>query len=180
MAEKARAIGVSSSSLSHWLHGRRLPRPEAMKALVALVQDAGEGEEGQVGRDFARAEELLRAARRMACRHCADECVCRQGLPVRDRRNDIPGGVGEGDRRNGRSSAAEKLPMIDRIAALSPPVRAAVLWSLGASLQEGEIGVLAAALGRARMHSEMEVILRSAESAGRDSVKIALAAAKLA
>ncbi|ADI08884.1 hypothetical protein SBI_05764 [Streptomyces bingchenggensis BCW-1] len=53
--------------------------------------------------------------------------------------------------------------------------QANLLWSLGATLQEEEIGAAASALASAGMRQEMEIILRAAESAGRDSVKIMIA-----
>ncbi|MFH9005227.1 hypothetical protein ACH4E5_18590 [Streptomyces afghaniensis] len=46
---------------------------------------------------------------------------------------------------------------------------------MGVVLDEGEIGVAASALASARMMQEMELILRAAESAGKDSVKIVMA-----
>ncbi|MFF9685504.1 hypothetical protein [Streptomyces sp. NPDC014623] len=176
MAEKARALGVSSSLLSHWLHGRRLPRSGISRALGPLVQDGRVGEEGRTGQVLARLEGLLQAARSASCRRCAGECACRQKSPQGDRRNEVDGRADKGDRRNSGSTGMEDSTLPGRLAALSLADRAASLWSLGASLDEDGIGELVAALGRVRMRSEMEVILRSAEYAGRDPVKITLAA----
>lgn len=173
MAEKARALGVSSSSLSHWLHGRRLPRPEVIAILRRLVQDAGTG---RLGGDFARAERLLLAARNASCRHCAAACACGDQDAEEDRRNGVGGQAVDGDRRN--DVAADEMEDCTPVslAVLPLAARTALLWNLGATLHESKCGSLASALGRNRMNPEMEVLLRSAESAGRDTVKIALAA----
>lgn len=179
MAEKARALTVSPSLLSHWLHGRRLPRPGISRELEPLARGGQEDEGGQVRRELAHLEELLRVARNASCRRCAGGCIRCRKPPEGDRRNGAADHADKGDRRNSDSAAVENSTLPGRLAALPPADRAASLWSLGATLGEGEIGALAAALGRARMHSEMEVILRSAESAGKDSVKIALAASRL-
>ena len=176
IAQKARALGVSPSSLSHWLHGRRLPRPGISRALEPLVQGAQEGGEGQVRQGLARLEWLLQAARNASCRRCAGGCVCRRKPLQGDRRNSVDGHANRGDRRNGGSADIDDSTPPDCLAALSLADRTASLRSLGASLGEDEIGALVASLGRVRMHSEMEVILRSAECAGKDSVRITLAA----
>lgn len=176
MAEKARALGVSSSSLSHWLHGRRLPRPGTLAALRRLVRPTQVAGKGRLDADFARAERLLLAARNASCRHCVGACACSDGSAEGDRRNGFGRLAADGDRRNSVAAdgAAGCTPV--SLAALPLAARTALLWNLGATLREGECGSLVSALGRNRMNPEMEVLLRSAESAGRDTVKIALAA----
>ncbi|WKV78903.1 helix-turn-helix transcriptional regulator [Streptomyces sp. SNU607] len=176
MAEKARALGVSPSSLSHWLHGRRLPRPGVLAALRRLAHPAQIAGTARLDEDFARAERLLRVARNASCRHCANACSCGDEGPQGDRRNGVGGQAADRDRRNGlvADEVDDCTPVA--LAALPLAARSALLWNLGATLHESKCGSLASALGRNRMNPEMEVLLRSAESAGRDTVKIALAA----
>ncbi|BDH69886.1 hypothetical protein MTP06_33350 [Streptomyces sp. PLM4] len=176
MAEKAQALGVSPSLLSHWLHGRRLPRPEVLSALRQLVRSAQIAGTDRLGEDFARVERLLRMARCSPCVDCVSACSCGDGRAGWDRRNSGGSQSAEGDRRN--SAAADKLEcgIPDSLAALPPAARTALLWNLGATLPEGDCGSLVSELSRNRMNPEMEVLMRSAESAGRDAVKIALVA----
>lgn len=177
MAEKARALGVSPSLLSHWLHGRRLPRPGALAALRRLVRpEQFAGTAGRLGEDLARTERLLLAARNTPCRHCEVACGCGDGSTEGDRRNDVGSPTADGDRRNSAAADAAECRTPVSLAALPLAARTAFLWNLGATLCESECGPLVSALGRNRMNPEMEVLLRSAESAGRDIVKIALAA----
>ncbi|GHB20533.1 hypothetical protein GCM10010346_50440 [Streptomyces chryseus] len=176
MAEKARALGVSSSLLSHWLHGRRLPRPGVLAALRRLAQPAQNAVTVRLGEDFARAERLLLAARKAPCCRRAGACACGGEAAEGDRRNGFGRQADDGDRRN--SAAADETECCTPVylAALPLAARTAFLWNLGATLHEGECGSLVSALGQNRMNPEIEVLLRSAESAGRDTVKIALAA----
>lgn len=176
MAEKARALGVSSSLLSHWLHGRRLPRPGILAALRRLAQPAQIVGTGRLGEHFAHAERLLLAARNVPCRHCVGACACGDGSVEGDRRNGVGSPAADGDRRNSVAADGAECCTPVSLAALPLAARTALLWNLGATLHEGECGSLVSMLGRNRMNTEIEVLLRSAESAGRDSVKIALAA----
>ncbi|MFF2135312.1 helix-turn-helix domain-containing protein [Streptomyces sp. NPDC058193] len=176
MAEKARALGVSPSSLSHWLHGRRLPRPGVLAALRRLAQPAQIAGTVRLDENFAHAERLLLMARNASCRHCAGACACGDKGAEGDRRNGVGRQGADGDRRNGLAADEVDDCTPVSLAALPLAARSALLWNLGATLHESKCGSLASALGRNRMNPEMEVLLRSAESAGRDTVKIALAA----
>lgn len=53
------------------------------------------------------------------------------------------------------------------------------LQNLVAALSEGDVGIYADILARAGMKTEMEVLIRSAESAGRDSTEIAIILGRL-
>lgn len=176
MTKKARALGISPSLLSHWLHGRRLPRPGALAALRQLVRPDQLASTGRLGEDLARTERLLLAARNAPCRHCEVACGCGDESTEGDRRNDVGGPAADGDRRNSAAADAAECRTPVSLAALPLTARTTLLWDLGATLRESECGPLVSALGRNRMNPEMEVLLRSAESAGRDLVKIALAA----
>ncbi|OKJ22347.1 hypothetical protein AMK21_04485 [Streptomyces sp. CB00316] len=176
MAEKAQALGVSPSLLSHWLHGRRLPRPEVLLTLRRLVRSAQIAGTDRLGEDLARVERLLLMARHSPCADCASACSCGGQSADGDRRNSRGGQLADGDRRNSAATDKPECSIPDSLAALPPAARTALLWNLGATLTEGECGSLVSELGRNRMNPEMEILLRSAESAGRDTVKIALAA----
>ncbi|QCB23731.1 helix-turn-helix transcriptional regulator [Streptomyces sp. SS52] len=158
MTEKARALGISPSLLSHWLHGRRLPRPGALAALRQLIRPEELASTDRLGEDLARMERLLLAAR-------GGHTVA--PVPVDGEAADVVAPVP-------LDVAEFRTPV--SLASLPLAARTALLWNLGATLREGECGPLVSALGRKRMNPEMEVLLRSAESAGRDIVKIALAA----
>ncbi|MDJ1644019.1 hypothetical protein [Streptomyces pakalii] len=177
MAAKAQALGVSPSLLSHWLHGRRLPRPEVLLVLRRLVRSAQIDGTDRLGEeDLARVERLLSMARCSPCADCASTCSCGGGRAERDRRNSGGGRPADGDRRNSVAADKPERGIPDSLAALPPAARTALLWNFGATLPEDECGSLVSELSRNRMNPEIEVLLRSAESAGRDTVKIALAA----
>lgn len=176
MAEKAQALGVSPSLLSHWLHGRRLPRPEVLLVLRQLVRSAQIAGADRLGEDLARVERLLLMARCSPCADCASACSCGGGRAGRDRRNSGGSQPAEGDRRNSAAADKPECGIPDSLAALPLAARTALLWNLGATLPEDECGSLVSELSRNRMKPEIEVLLRSAESTGRDTVKIALAA----
>ncbi|MYX13939.1 helix-turn-helix domain-containing protein [Streptomyces sp. SID8374] len=184
VAEKARALHVSPSLLSHWLNGRRLPRPAALSEMAALAAEGVSAHEEEVAlrREFTQLGELLREARRSSCRRCEGSCRCRRATTEGDRRNGPTGSdAATGDRRNSSprtiaasTSADGGSGFLDRLAALPPADRASLLWKLGATWGEREAGRAIKVLADKRMHSEVEIILRSAEAAGRDPVRIAL------
>ncbi|MFF7180194.1 helix-turn-helix domain-containing protein [Streptomyces sp. NPDC008121] len=176
MAEKAQALGVSPSLLSHWLHGRRLPRPEVLLAVRQGVRSAQIAGMDRLGEDLARVERLLLMARCSPCGDCASACSCGGGRAERDRRNSGGSQPADGDRRNSAAADKPECGIPDSLAALPPAARTALLWNLGVTLPEGECGSLVSELSRNGMNPEIEVLLRSADSAGRDTVKIALAA----
>lgn len=187
MEVKARLLAISPSLLSHWLCGRRLPALEALKELYdRAAEGASRAGEPPLTCSFAELEGLLQAARKSTCRRCRGGCVCSEGKG--DRRNAPAPSTGSsstaeaGDRRNGsptgcrqRDAPQQESALPERLVVLPLADQANLLWSLGATLQEEEIGAAASALASAGMRQEMEIILRAAESAGRDSVKIMIA-----
>lgn len=185
MAEKARALQVSPSLLSHWINGRRLPRTAALQELIArAVEGLPENEEVALRREFAPLEQLLQRARRSSCSRCEGGCACRGAAGQVDRRNSLASdGADEDDRRNssrggapadtGSASADAEPDTVVRLAALPLADRVAFMWALGATLDEGGLVEVVEVLARARMYAEMEVVLRSAESAGWDLTEIA-------
>jgi hypothetical protein len=189
MAQKAKALHVSPPLLSHWLNGRRLPRPTVIEEMSRLAAEgaAGDGDITALAREFAVLEPLLQAARKSTCRRCAGGCTCNETGGEKDRRNAQSDGADKGDRRNSscntsadkgdrRNSTAPTNPVLPaRLATMAEADRVAHLLSLGAALNEGDIGAYADILARAGMKTEMEVLIRSAESAGRDSTEIAIA-----
>ncbi|WP_431784876.1 helix-turn-helix domain-containing protein [Streptomyces chumphonensis] len=156
MDEKAQALGVSPSLLSHWLHGRRLPRPEILSALRQLVRSAQIAGTDCLGEDLARVERLVLMTRCSPCADCASACPCGGGRAGRDRRNSGGGQPAEGDRRNGAAADKPECGIPDFLAALPPAVRTALLWNLGATLPEDECGSLVSELSRNRMNPEIE------------------------
>ncbi|MFV0134620.1 helix-turn-helix domain-containing protein [Streptomyces sp. HMX87] len=176
MAQKAKALHVSPPLLSHWLNGRRLPRTAVIEEMSGLAAKgvADGGDVAVLTREFAALKPLLQAARKSACRRCAGRCTCDEAGVERDRRNSSCNtDADKGDRRN--STAPTKLSLPAHLAAMAEADRVAHLLDLGAALNEGDIGVYADILARAGMKTEMEVLIRSAESAGRDSTEIAIA-----
>lgn len=190
MAKKAKALHVSPSLLSHWLHGRRLPRLEVIDELTRLaLEGIAEGREADaLARGFAALKSPLEAAREST--HRRRHALGRAGSEAAargDRRNAASGASGEGDRRNSSfrelaglgvgcsapQSVKQDLPAC--LAAVSVADRVGILRCLGADLSESEIGAVADALARAGMREEMESLIRSAESSGRNSLEIAIA-----
>ncbi|WP_159029207.1 hypothetical protein [Streptomyces viridochromogenes] len=189
MKVKATALAISPSLLSHWLSGRRLPAPEALRQLYDLAADGVLNSSGtSLSCSFAELEELLHAARKSTCRRCGDGCVCNE----RDRQRGRV--VGGGSLRRSSASAAEREPLggieaLRRSSGATPQGAGLpehlteiphvdqinLLWSLGTTLNEEEIGATVSALAGAGMPHEMEILLRAAESAGKDSVKITIA-----
>ncbi|MGW6791275.1 helix-turn-helix domain-containing protein [Streptomyces chartreusis] len=189
MAQKAKALHVSPPLLSHWLNGRRLPRPAAIEELSGLALEGvtGDGDIAALAHEFAALEPLLQAARKSACRRCAGGCACCETEGEGDRGNAHSGAADKGDRRNSscntsadkgdrRNSTAPPNPDLPaRLATMTEADRVAHLQGLGAALSEGDIGVYADILARTGMKTEMEVLIRYATSAGRDSTEIAIA-----
>ncbi|MFC9757376.1 hypothetical protein [Streptomyces sp. NPDC056921] len=188
MQVKARVLAISPSLLSHWLSGRRLPVPEALGKLYELAVDGAlSSAETALSCSFVELEELLQAARKSTCRRCRGGCVCSERNGYRER-----AAVGEplrrspvsaGEREPSNAEALRRSPgaiqrevlLPERLAEMPPADQVNLLWSLGAALEEGEIGAAASTLASAGMMHEMEIILRAAESAGKDSVKILMA-----
>ncbi|OAR24224.1 hypothetical protein A8W25_17430 [Streptomyces sp. ERV7] len=176
MAQKAKAMHISPPLLSHWLNGRRLPRPAAIEALSGLALEgvAGDRDIAKLAHEFAALEPLLQAARRSTCRRCAAGCTCAEPGGKGDRRNSFCNTAADkGDRRNSTAPSKPDLPM--RLAAMPDIDRVNLLQRLGAVLPEGEIGAVADTLACAGMKVEMEILIRHAKSAGRDSTEIAIA-----
>ncbi|MFF8865990.1 hypothetical protein ACF08B_28460 [Streptomyces sp. NPDC015139] len=187
MEVKAALLAISPSLLSHWLSGRRLPVPTALNKLYDLAAEGALRTTNAVlSCSFAELEGLLRAARRSTCRRCHGDCACHDGEG--DRRNGSARSSGSrsaadsGDRRNGSPTEARRqgaalygADLAERLAGLPLADQVNLLWSLGAALKEEEIGAVVKELADAGMHQEMEVLLRAAESSGRDSVKIVIA-----
>ncbi|APY87180.1 XRE family transcriptional regulator [Streptomyces alfalfae] len=188
MAQKAKALHISPPLLSHWLNGRRLPHPAVIEEMSGLAVKgvAGDGNAAALAHEFAALEPLLQAARKSACRRCAGKCICDEKVAQGDRRNAHSSAADKGDRRNSSCDAsADKGDRRNRTAQMNPDLpthlatmidvdRVAHLQSLGAALSEGDIGTYADILARAGMKTEMEVLIRSAKSAGRDSTEIAI------
>ncbi|MEU6924786.1 hypothetical protein [Streptomyces sp. NPDC046631] len=189
MQVKARVLAISPSLLSHWLSGRRLPVPGMLKKLYGLAVDGVlRSSATSLSCSFMELEELLQAARKSMCRRCRGGCVCKD-----DKGSRLRATVGAPLRRSSPSAAGRKSPTVGAPLRRSPdaaqqdaslPERLTevpladqvnLLWSLGAALSEGEIGAAVSSLASAGMTQEMEIILRAAESAGKDSVKIVMA-----
>lgn len=187
MEAKARLLAISPSLLSHWLCGRRLPVPSALESLYNLATDGARRKAATpLICSLAELEQLLSAARRSTCRRCQGDCSCSGSK--RDRRNTStqsadPRPTAEArDRRNSSPTMArqqnatqQETGLLERLAGLPLADQVNLLWSLGATLEEEEIGAAASALSEADMRQEMEIILRAAESSGKDSVKIMIA-----
>ncbi|MFE4828050.1 helix-turn-helix domain-containing protein [Streptomyces sp. NPDC056672] len=173
MAQKAKALHVSPPLLSHWLNGRRLPRTAVIEEMSELAAEgvAGDGDVVALAHEFAALEPLLQAARKAACRRCTGRCTCSE-TGGKDRRNAQPDAADKGDRRNSTAPTNSDLPA--HLATMTEADRMAHLLDLGAALSEGDIGAYADILARAGMKTEMEILIRSAESAGRDSTEIAI------
>jgi transcriptional regulator with XRE-family HTH domain len=175
MAQKAKALHVSPPLLSHWLNGRRLPRTAVIEEMSGLAAEgvADGGDVAALDREFAALKPLLQAARKSTCRRCAGRCTCDEAGVERDRRNSSCNtSADKGDRRNSTAPTNPNLPA--HLAAMTEADRVAHLLGLGAALSEGDIGTYADILARAGMKTEMEVLIRSAKSAGRDSTEIAI------
>ncbi|MEW2487363.1 hypothetical protein [Streptomyces sp. NPDC048411] len=189
MQVKAGVLAISPSLLSHWLSGRRLPVPKALRKLYDLAVDGALcSPETSLSCSFVELDGLLQAARKSMCRRCRGGCVCSEGKGSRLRAT-----VGEPLRRSSLSAAGRESPggtaalrrspdtsqqdasLPERLAEMPPADQVNLLWSLGVGLSEGEIGAAASSLASAGMTQEMEIILRAAESAGKDSVKIVMA-----
>lgn len=183
MKAKAELLTISPALLSHWLSGRRLPDPKALKRLHdAAVEGACHTAIPALSCSFVELEGLLEAARKSTCRRCRSGCVCCKKKV--DRRNVSPSArSGSADRRNAAPTVRrqrdapqreETLPQYLPGLPLADQVN--LLWNLGATLKEEEIGDAISILAGAGMRQEMEIMLRAAESVGRDSVKIVIAA----
>ncbi|MFI9030539.1 helix-turn-helix domain-containing protein [Streptomyces sp. NPDC053560] len=196
MAQKAKALHVSPPLLSHWLNGRRLPRLAAVEDLsrLALEEVTNDQDVAALACEFAVLKSLLHAARRTAGAR-----TCNEAGAKRDRRNIVSDTADEGDRRNGplgtpagkrdrrngpstaappcgeRSALLPKPDFPARLAAMAVADRVDILQSLAAALSEAEVGAAADALARAGMKGDMEILIRSAGSAGRNSMEIAIA-----
>ncbi|MFF9555408.1 helix-turn-helix domain-containing protein [Streptomyces albus] len=187
MKAKAEKLSISPALLSHWLHGRRLPSPEMLKTLYdRAAEGARRVREAAMICSFAEIEGLLRSARRSTCRRCRGGCTC--GEPQGYRRNgNAPPAVahtpdGEGYRRNSSPAAVgppedsrRQEELIERLLKLPLADRANLLWGMGAALKEKETAAAVHALAGADMKGEVEIILRSAEAAGKDYVEIVMA-----
>ncbi|WP_405600344.1 hypothetical protein OG741_21770 [Streptomyces sp. NBC_01410] len=175
MALKAKALHVSPPLLSHWLNGRRLPRPAAIEELsgLALGGVTGDRDNAALTHEFTALESLLHAARRSICRRCASSCTCNETGGEGDRRNSsCTAPADKGDRRNRAAPPNPDLPA--HLATMTEADRVTHLQDLGTALSEGDVGVYADILARAGMKTEMEILIRSAESAGKDSTEIAI------
>ncbi|MFE7155339.1 helix-turn-helix domain-containing protein [Streptomyces sp. NPDC057636] len=180
MAEKAKALHVSPPLLSHWLNGRRLPRSATIGELsgLALGGVTGNRDIAALTHEFAALEPLLQAARRSVCRRCANGCTCSETEGGGYRRNSYCNAPADkGYRRNSTTPPNPDLPA--NLTTMTEADRKTHLQDLGSALSEGDVGVYADILARAGMKTEMEVLLRSAESAGRDSMEIAIILGRL-
>ncbi|MCX4643194.1 helix-turn-helix transcriptional regulator [Streptomyces sp. NBC_01446] len=180
MAQKAKALHVSPPLLSHWLNGRRLPRSATIGELSGLALGAvtGNRDIAALAHEFAALESLLQAARRSVCRRCASGCTCSETESKGYRRNSSCNApTDEGYRRNSATPPNPDLPA--HLTTMTEADRKTHLRDLGSALSEGDVGVYADILARAGMKTEMEVLLRSAESAGRDSMEIAIILGRL-
>jgi hypothetical protein len=188
MQVKAGVLAISPSLLSHWLSGRRLPVPEVLKKLYDLAVDGAlRSAATSLSCTFAELEGLLQAARKSVCRRCRGGCACSDGKGSRSqpadgeplRRSPPAAAVresgGVGVLRRSPSAAQQDASLAERLAEMPPADQVNLLWSLGVTLDEEGIGAAASALASAGMTHEMEVLLRAAESAGKDSVKIVMA-----
>ncbi|MFG2285053.1 helix-turn-helix domain-containing protein [Streptomyces sp. NPDC048595] len=183
MAQKAKALHVSPSLLSHWLNGRRLPRPAVIGELSELAAKGVEDDRGAaLACEFEGLESLLQAARRSNCRRCEGGCACVEAQPPsqrnRGRQPVAPVPLADG----GAGKAVAPVPLAPsgldfpaRLTVMALADRFALLRGLGAALDEGEIGAAADALACAGMRAEMEILIRSAKAAGRDLAEIAIA-----
>ncbi|WP_432167990.1 helix-turn-helix domain-containing protein [Streptomyces sp. bgisy031] len=179
MAEKAKALHVSPPLLSHWLNGRRLPRSATIGELsgLALGEVTGNQDVAALAHEFAALEPLLQAARRSVCRRCASGCTCSETEGEGYRRNSSCNAPADkGYRRN---SMPPRTDLPARLTKMTEADRKTHLRDLGSALSEGDVGVYADILARAGMKSEMEVLLRSAELAGKDSMEIAITLGRL-
>ncbi|WP_336116510.1 hypothetical protein [Streptomyces sp. PTD9-10] len=180
MALKAKALHISPPLLSHWLNGRRLPRPAAIEELsgLALGGTTGDRDIASLAHEFTALAALLQDARRSICRRCTGSCTCNETGREGDRRNSSSSPPADrGDRRNSAAPSNPDLPA--HLATMTEADRKTHLRDLVAALSEGDVGIYADILARAGMKTEMEVLIRSAESAGRDSTEIAIILGKL-
>ncbi|WP_328749154.1 hypothetical protein OHT57_27365 [Streptomyces sp. NBC_00285] len=180
MALKAKALHISPPLLSHWLNGRRLPRPAAIEELsgLALGGMTGDRDIAALAHEFTALAALLQDARRSICRRCTGGCTCDETGREGDRRNSsCTPPADKGDRRN--SAAPSNLNLPARLATMAEADRKTHLRDLAAAMSDGDVGIYADILARAGMKTEMEVLIRSAESAGRDSTEIAIILGRL-
>lgn len=180
MAQKAKAMHVSPPLLSHWLNGRRLPRPAAIGELseLALGGVTGSRDTAALAHEFTVLESLLQAARQSVCRRCVSGCTCNKTGDEGYRRNSSCNAPADkGYRRNSTAPPNPDFPA--RLAAMTAADRESHLLHLGGTVSEGDIGVCADILARAGMKAEMEVLIRAAESAGKDSTEIAIILGRL-
>ncbi|MFF3307927.1 hypothetical protein [Streptomyces sp. NPDC002952] len=180
MALKAKALHISPPLLSHWLNGRRLPRPAAIEELsgLALGGMTDDRDIAALAHEFTALAALLQNARRSICRRCTGGCTCGETGREGDRRNSsCTPPADQGDRRNSAAPSDPDSPA--HLATLAEDERKSHLRDLVAAMSEGDVGVYADILARAGMKTEMEVLIRSAESAGRDSTEIAIVLGRL-